>query len=78
MRMETFFFVNLVSVSGRLRGGYERARPGGEQEPGGGLTAMTTQQMLMYGLSRSPILAHFQKMPMTLILPRRSAMRVVG
>ena len=28
-------------------------------------TAMRTQHMLMYGLSRSPILAHFQKMPMT-------------
>lgn len=26
---------------------------------------MTTQQMLMYGLSRSPILAHFQKTPVT-------------
>ena len=28
-----------------------------------GLTAIITQHMLTYGLSLSPILAHFQKMP---------------
>ena len=29
-------------------------------------TAITTQHRLTYGLSRSPILAHFQKIPNTL------------
>lgn len=31
------------------------------------LTAMKTQHILMYGLSRSPTLAHFQKMPANLV-----------
>ena len=38
-------------------------------------TAMTTQQMLTYGLSLSPIRAHFQKMPNT--LSERISVRVV-
>ena len=45
-------------------------------EPGRGLgrTAMRTQHILMYGLNLSPILAHFQKMPMNLppCQPRRT------
>lgn len=31
-------------------------------------TAIKTQHMLTYGLNRSPILAHFQKTPKTLLL----------
>jgi hypothetical protein len=41
------------------------------------LTAITIQHTLMYGLKRSPILAHFQKTPVK-ALGHKSAYVVVG